>query len=243
MFEPVRTYGNLSEGVVNQIIQRINNGELKPGDRLPAERELAVALGVSRTVVRDALKTLVGLGVVNIRHGMGAFINIASDQGNVSRLASFLQINKGTVDELFQVRQILETQAVVWCTEHASGSDIDQLEEIIEKGKQVNSGNDANFAVLDAEFHLKICEASGNRVLMRLMLNLLDLLGENRARTLMVPGRQMQSVLDHANILEAIKNRDVNQAKGKMSYHLEGVHRAISGIEYSVDWDTENGES
>ncbi len=242
MFEPVRTHGNLSSEVVNQIIQLIKNGELNQGDKLPAERDLAVMLGVSRTVIRDALKTLVGLGMVNIRHGMGAFINIASDQVDISRLESFLHIDNGTVDELFQVRQILETQAVIWCIENASVKDIEQLEEIVRKAKIKDSDN-LSLLTLDAQFHLKICEASGNRVLMRLMINLLDLLGESRTRTLMVSGRQKQSVSEHSYILDAIKNKDVTEATKRMSVHLEDVRCEIREIDYSVDWEIENTEA
>ncbi|HZK83856.1 MAG TPA: GntR family transcriptional regulator [Desulfosporosinus sp.] len=69
MFEPVKFHVNLSEGIVNQIMQAINNDELKPGDKLPPEREMCTMFSVSRTVIRDALKMLVGLGVVTIRHG------------------------------------------------------------------------------------------------------------------------------------------------------------------------------
>ncbi|KLU60548.1 HTH-type transcriptional regulator LutR [Peptococcaceae bacterium CEB3] len=243
MFEPIKTVGNLAESVVNTIIQRINNGELGPGDRLPPERELAVMLGVSRTVVRDALKTLAGLGIVTIRHGMGAYINTVTDEGYMSKLASFLQINRGTVDELYQVRQVLETQAVVWCTENASEHDISELHNIVERAGKVREGDESKLEALDAEFHLKICEAAGNRVLMRLMLNLLDLLGENRARTLLVPGRQQKSVDDHAAILRAIERRDAAAAKGKMSDHLEDVYRAIQNVDYQeTEWENGNGD-
>ncbi len=230
MFEPVRSQGNLSEGIVNQIMQAIKRGELKPGDRLPPEREMCSMFSVSRTVIRDALKTLVGLGVVTIRHGMGAFINqIADEQEDMSRLASLLHISKGTVEELFQVREVLESQAVVWCTQNATEHDIQELEKIVERGRKADV-RESQLGMLDAEFHLKICEAAGNRVLMRLMINLLDLLGENRARVLMVPGRQRLSVVDHAAVTEAIKERNSDLAREEMLKHLAGVRSAISGV-------------
>lgn len=233
MFENIKTYGNLSEGVVNQIIQKINEGALKPGDKLPAERELCALLGVSRTVIRDALKTLAGLGIVSVRHGMGAYVNMIAQEEDVSRLASLLQITRGTVEELFQVRKILESQAVVWCTERARKGDVEQLQHIVEQGKR--GGDESRLALLDAEFHLKICSTTGNRVLMRLMLNLLDLLGENRARVLMVPGRQRQSVDDHAAIVEAIVAIKPDLARATMVRHLESVERAISNEHFNKD--------
>jgi len=230
MFEPVKFHVNLSEGIVNQIMQAINNGELKPGDKLPAEREMCTVFSVSRTVIRDALKMLVGLGVVTIRHGMGAYINEVDGAEDVSRLAALLQISRGTVEELFQVREVIESQAVIWCTQNANEQDLRLLQYIVRKGKELEDADESKLALLDAEFHLKIVEAAGNRVLMRLMINLLDLLGENRARALMVPGRQRLSVLEHETIFEAIKQRDPELAHERMLSHLANVSEAIESV-------------
>jgi len=239
MFEPIRNNGNLSENVVNQIIQAINTGQLKLGDKLPSERDLGEMFSVSRTVIRDGLKTLVGLGVVHIRHGMGAFINIVDQKEDVNRLASLLQITKGTLEELFQVRKVLESQSVIWCTQNATGADIFELEEIVRKAKDLE--DTARLALLDAEFHLKISEAAGNRVLLRLMVNLLDLLGENRVRVIMIPGRQQLSVLDHECIVEAIKARNTELAQRCMLKHLVDVKDATSTVNLSgEDWGFDN---
>lgn len=227
MFEPLKPYGNLSESVVNQILQALNTGGLNPGDKLPPEREMCAMFSVSRTVIRDALKTLVGLGVVTVRHGTGAFINEVVDQpGDISRLSSLLQISRGTTDELFQVREILESKAVFWCAKNATDEDIAQLEDIIRNAQNIE--NDSQLALFDAEFHLKICEAAGNRVLHRLMINLLDLLGEVREKALMIPGRQRLSVRDHQDIVAAIKERDSDLACAQMLKHLRDVKNAVN---------------
>lgn len=235
MFESIKNYGNLAESVVNRIIQGINSGELKPGDKLPSERDMGDMFSVSRTVIRDALKTLVGLGVVNIRHGTGAFINVVNQQEDVNHLTSLLQIKQGTLKELFQVREIIESQSVVWCTQNATSKDINELEDIVRRAKE--QGDESRLALLDAEFHLKISEAAGNRVLVRLMINLLDLLGENRIRVIKIPGRQRLSVLDHEAIVEAIKNRNLELARACMLKHLADVNNAISTVNLSEeDW-------
>jgi len=220
MFKPIKHYSNLSEGIVNQILEAINKGKLKSGDKLPSEREMCIMFSVSRTVIRDALKTLAGLGVVTIRHGMGTFINeVNGEEEDVSRLASLLQISQGTIEELYQIREILESQAVFWCTQKATVKDLKELDDIISKAKKAI--DTSKLPLLDAEFHLKIAEASGNRVLMRLMVNLLDLLGESRAKALLVPGRQKLSVLEHEAILEAIKKGN------EMLLHLTNVFADI----------------
>lgn len=227
MFMPLKPYGNLSESVVSQIIQALNTGNLKPGDKLPPEREMCEMFSVSRTVIRDALKTLAGLGVVTIRHGMGAFINEVADKpGDISRLASLLQITWGTMEELFQVRGILESKAVFWCTQNATDEGIAELEDIVRSAE--NSENDSKLALFDAEFHLKICEAAGNRVLVRLMINVLDLLGVVREKVLMIPGRQRLSVCDHQEIVEAIRERNPELACQRMINHLKDIENAVS---------------
>lgn len=225
LFEPVRTHGNLSEEIVKQVVQSIGNGELKPGDKLPAEREMCNVFSVSRTVVRDALKTLSGLGMVTIRHGLGAYVNEVDE--DASRLASLLQISIGTFDEIFQVREILEGYAALWCTQNADDKDIEELGKIVKRGKELGSASDGKLALLDAEFHLKIAEASGNKVLKRLMINILDLTGEIRDSSFKIPGRQYLSVLEHEAIYEAIKQRDPDLAFQKMIKHIETVEEDI----------------
>lgn len=227
MFEPVKTYSNLSEEIVNQIMQEVSNGELKPGNKLPSEREMCNVFAVSRTVVRDALKTLAGLGIVTIRHGMGAYINEVDVSEDVSRLSSLLQISQGTIEELFQIREILESKAAFWCAQNAGDQDILQLEDIIRKGKELRGENESKLALLDAELHLKISEAAGNKVLKRLMVNLLDLTGEVRVSVLKISGRQRLSVLEHETIVEAIKQRDPELAYQKMVEHITNVRLAI----------------
>ncbi|GAB6152704.1 FadR/GntR family transcriptional regulator [Desulfosporosinus burensis] len=205
---------------------------------MPPEREMCTMFAVSRTVIRDALKMLVGLSVVTIRHGMGAYINEVDGAEDVSRLASLLHISSGTIEELYQVREVVESQAVIWCTQNANEQDIQQLKHIVRKGKELGDAGESKLALLDAEFHLKIVEATGNRVLMRLMVNLLDLLGENRARVLMVPGRQRLSVLDHESIVEAINQRDPDLAHQRMLSHLANVKEAIQSVAHAPeDWD------
>ncbi len=228
MFEPVKTHGNLSEEIVKQVVQSISNGELKPGDKLPAEREMCNVFSVSRTVVRDALKTLAGLGMVTIRHGLGAYVNEVDEQvEDVSRLAALLQITQGTFDEIFQVRVILEGYAALWCAQNADDKDIAELGKIVKRGKELGSASGGKLALLDAEFHLKIAEASGNKVLKRLMINILDLTGEIRDSSFKIPGRQYLSVLEHEAIYEAIKQRDPDLAFQEMIKHIEAVKEDI----------------
>lgn len=231
MFRPIKQDENLSKTVVNQILEAINTGKLKPGDKLPSERKMVEIFNVSRTVIRDALKTLVGLGMITIHHGIGTFVNEVDNQEGFCLLTSLLEISKGTSEELLQVREILESNAVVWCTYNATNEDVRQLGMIVEKSKK--EVDESKLALFDAEFHLKIADAAGNSVLKRLMVNLMDLLGENRLRALRVPGRQHHSVAEHVQILDAIKARNSDLARLYMLHHLENVKKEIRGANFA----------
>ncbi|AGA70517.1 transcriptional regulator [Desulfitobacterium dichloroeliminans LMG P-21439] len=239
MFEPVKTHGNLSEEIVKQVVQSISNGELKPGDKLPSEREMCNVFSVSRTVVRDALKTLSGLGMVTIRHGLGAYVNEVDE--DASRLASLLQISLGTFEEIFQVREILEGYAALWCTQNATDKDIEELGKIVKRGKELGPASDGKLTLLDAEFHLKVAEASGNKVLKRLMINILDLTGEIRDSSFKIPGRQYLSVLEHEAIYESIKQRDPDLAFQNMIKHIETVEKDIHSSAHGEGAGSEGG--
>jgi GntR family transcriptional repressor for pyruvate dehydrogenase complex len=224
VFKALKQYGNLSESVVRQITEALDRGDLQPGEKLPTERDMCAQFAVSRTVIRDAMKTLTGLGIVTVKHGTGAYIN--AHPNNVRNITAFLDIMPGSMEELFQVREVLESKAVFWCAQNASPEDLKQLESIIDNAN--NLDDESQLPLFDAEFHLKICEAAGNRVLTRLMLSLLDLLGDVREKTFQIPGRQRLSVREHEAILNAIKSRDPDAASAAMLKHLANVKSAVS---------------
>ncbi len=217
--------------VVDEIKRSIYEGRMVPGDRLPAERVLANILGVSRTSVREALKMLASEGLVNIRHGQGAFISEQNPDEYLKQFTAQLTANRTTVEHLFEIRKILEPQAVRWVAERGAEGDINKLVEMVTVTKRqlgrLRSGRLSLLADHDSDFHYCLAQASGNSVLVRLVLSMLDLLADSRSRSLSIPGRGERSVRDHYKIAEALQRREPEEAAAAMQSHLEDVEQQI----------------
>ena len=219
----------LSERITSQISDAIISGELKPGDRLPPERQLAEQFGVSRTVIRDAIKTLSGRGIVQVRRGSGIFVATAEEtvMGRLGELASVLPLQGAGLRDLFDVRKVLEAQGAEWAAQRRSAHHVERLRGIVEDAYRSSEDLDV-LSERDAQFHVAIAEASQNLVLVRVMFTLLDLLEAARRETLNIPGRPRLSLDQHEDILRGIEARDPEAARRAMLEHLTSVEQAIS---------------
>lgn len=215
----------ISDQVFEQIRELIYRGELKPGEQLLPERELASSLEVSRTTVRNAINKLVTLGLLEHRQGQGTFVTIPSgDQGNP--LATILAVDDVTIHDLLEVRLGLECNAARMAASRATPQDILNLAKANkEMAETVETGALGNEA--DAAFHMAISFATKNPVQIHLMRNFYDLLflgiKKNLSHLWDDPGN-IDIVLDaHAKIYEAIVNRQPDAAEAAMREHIEYV--------------------
>lgn len=231
MFEPLSPSLSLRDRIVQDLLGKIESEELKPGDRLLPERELAAAYHVSRTAVRDALRTLSGLGVVTIRHGHGVFIRGSQGLALGQALWAPFVVRNETVAYLFEVRKSLEVQASGWAALRGNAAQKEYLGALVTAAKDaVNPEGKVDRAVAaeaDQAFHTHLFIASGNPIAGRLMLNLLDLLAEVRQKSLEIAGRAALSILDHERIADAVRAGDAKRARVAMRDHLEAVEAAI----------------
>lgn len=218
----------LSEKITSQISDAIIGGKLKPGDKLPPERDLAEQFEVSRTVVRDAIKTLAGRGIVQVRRGAGIFVATAEEtvMSRLGELASTLPLQGAGLRDLFDVRKVLEAQGAEWAAQRRSSHHVERLRGIIEDAYRHPEDLDL-LSERDARFHLGIAEASQNLVLVRVMFALLDLLEAARRKSLGIPGRAKLSLDQHENILREIEARNPKAARRAMLEHLTSVEQAI----------------
>lgn len=228
MFESISDRVSLSEKIVSQITDAIIGGSLAPGDRLPPERELAEQFGVSRTVVRDAIKTLSGRGILQVRRGAGIFVSSSGRQviDRIGGLSDLLPLEGAGLRDLFEIRRTLEIEAAGWAADRRSEHHVERLREIV-SGARGHSGEPDVIGERDARFHLAIAEASQNLVLVRVMLTLLDLLGTARRRSLSIPGRPDLSLEQHEKVLSAIEAGDPRAARRAMLEHLASVEQSI----------------
>jgi GntR family transcriptional regulator, transcriptional repressor for pyruvate dehydrogenase complex len=223
-FEFVRK-NKVYEEVARQI-ERLILKKLKPGDKLPSERELAEMLQVSRSSIRDAIRGLELMGLVEPRQGAGTIVREISADTLVNPFANALKHKQALVSELLDFRKMLEPSLAARAATHASADEISEMEEILQR-QEVKLLRDETTITEDAEFHYAIALASGNSVVLKVLDILMDLLRDTRERSLQVDGRPKKSLAGHRRILAAIKRQDGEAAKAAMRRHIEDVEEIV----------------
>jgi GntR family transcriptional regulator, transcriptional repressor for pyruvate dehydrogenase complex len=223
-FEVVRK-NKVYEEVARQI-ERLILKRLKPGDKLPSERELAEMLGVSRSSIRDAIRGLELTGLVEPRQGTGTIVREVSADCPANPFANALNRRKELVSELLDFRKMLEPPLAARAATHASPEEISEMEDILRRQEEKQNRGEAAVTE-DSEFHYSVALASDNSVVMKVLDILMDLLRDTRERSLQVEGRAQRSLSGHRRILAAIKSHDADAAKSAMRRHIEDVEEIV----------------
>jgi len=213
------------EEVAKQI-ERLILKKLQPGDKLPSERELAEMLSVSRSSIRDAIRSLELMGLVEPRQGAGTIVREISAETLVNPLSSLLIRQQQQVSELLDFRKMLEPPLAARAATHASAEEIAEMEEILRRQDEKVSHGDLAIKE-DSDFHYNVAMASGNSVVLKVLDILMDLLRETRERSLQVEGRPQKSQAGHRRILAAIKRHDAEAAKAAMRRHIEDIEEIV----------------
>ena len=223
-FEVIRR-NKVYEEVAKQI-ERLILQKLKPGDKLPSERELAEMLQVSRSSIRDAIRSLELMGFVEPRQGAGTIVRELSAEALANPFANALKRRQELVSELLDFRKMLEPPLAARAATHASPDEISEMEEILQRQEVKLSHGEAAIAE-DAEFHYSIALASGNSIVLKVLDILMDLLRDTRERSLQLKGRPERSLAGHRRILAAIKRHDAEAAKNAMRRHIEDIEEIV----------------
>ncbi len=229
----------LYEQMAQHIREQIVNGELDAGDQLPNERSLAEQFGVSRTVVREAIKSLKQEGLVEVQAGRGTFI--VDDTGKALKQSFGLLMSVGKKKHLLdivEIREILEPEIAAMAARHATPEDIASMEQALES-MDANLTNITEYTREDHSFHLALADASQNAIIPYLMASIVDLLQELRERIAMVEGARERGQEHHRRILAAIKQKDPVAARDAMQAHLAQVRRD-SGTENATKDKTDD---
>jgi GntR family transcriptional repressor for pyruvate dehydrogenase complex len=214
------------EDIVHQIRGLIEKGKLKRDDQLPSERELSETFKVSRATVREAIIALEAMMLVDRRHGNGTYIIASSEEALIQPLAAALFHEKDDLIDIFYLRKVIEPGIAELAAENARAEEIKELEDVLkEQEEAVAEGGDPFWN--DTLFHHLLAHMARNRVLERLFLALLDLLGQSRERYVQTEDRKQKSLSGHRNILSAIKDGDGAAARRAMRRHLEEVEATI----------------
>jgi len=223
-FETVR-----KDRISKEVAQKIEHlilTTLKPGNKLPAERQLAKMLGVSRCSLRDALLRLEVMGLVESRQGAGTVVREVSADALVTPLVNVIAQRRQWVRELLDFRKMLEPPLAARAARYASAAQMEQMAQIL--GRQERRLRAGDVAIEeDSEFHNTIAEASGNGVVLKVLDVVMDLLRETRARSLQAKGRPQKSAAGHRRILAAIKRRDALAAEAGMRHPISLIEKLL----------------
>lgn len=212
--------------LIGAILRLAAEARLPPGARLPAERELADRLGAGRNAIREAIAVLEALRMVERRPNSGIYLRPAERVGSLDALV--LQADLGVpltraeVDELVELRRMMELQGTALASERRTAADLVRLEATLATGAAAVDRGEA-YAAHDADFHLAVAEATGNRIFLRVVNSFYLLSRERRRRYFADGSRAAGSQAQHAEMLEAIRDRDAPRATAIMSRHLQGV--------------------
>jgi len=231
-FQPVQPE-KLSHTVVRQIELLILRGVLRPGERLPSERELSEKLGVSRPSLRAAIADLQDRGLLARRAGAGVFVAEVLGSAFSDALVALFATHDEAMFDYIAFRRDMEGLAAERAARHASDTDLQVVNSIFEKMAAAQTKrNPAQEAALDAEFHLSIIEASHNVIMLHMMRSMFDLLREGvfYNRSVMFKQRTTRGALldQHRAINEALQARDPGIARAAVEAHLDFVKQALT---------------
>jgi DNA-binding FadR family transcriptional regulator len=212
----------VAEEVADRIRVLMLDGTFPPGQPLPSERHLAERFGVSRGSIRDALRTLETIGLLETRHGQGTFPLELSVDRLVAPLASVMAYRADLQEELLDVRRMFEPAVARAAALRATDEDVADLERILETQRQkLKTGQSA--ITEDTAFHAVLARATRNRVVMSIMATLNDLLVESRTHSLEQKGRPARSIAGHEAVVAALRRHDPDGAAHAMSTHINQI--------------------
>jgi DNA-binding FadR family transcriptional regulator len=212
-FTPVRRSTAAAEAM-RSIQEMIVDGRLSPGQRLPAERELSELLGISRPTLRETLRSLVSMNILESRHGSGTYVATLSTTTLLEPLQFVMALNSRTVESLFEARLVIEPALAALAASRAGSAQVTAMRAALA---------DPDRVAADVTLHRLIAEASGN-ALLATMLETLSTLGRaSRARTAARPGVLRRTAAEHKAIVDAIDTRDADAARAAMTAHLTRI--------------------
>lgn len=215
------------EDIVRQIRTLIEEGKLKRNDHLPSERDLSETFGVSRTTVREAIRTLESMRLLQSRQGDGTYVLASNEEALVQPLAAALFHEKDDILDIFYIRKVIEPYVAQLAAKNATAEEVGELEEVLKRQSECLEKRE-NFIETDSAFHNLLAKAAKNRVMERLLMAIVDLLKESREKFLGDDDRRARRSLEgHMKVLSAIKKGDGEAAYQAMFSHLEDIEGII----------------
>jgi GntR family transcriptional regulator, transcriptional repressor for pyruvate dehydrogenase complex len=209
--------------IVDQLLEQINTGILKPGDRLPPERELAEIFSVSRTVIREATRTMEYMGFLQSKVGNGTFVRQVTFDKIIDPFQVYLTQDEQFIMELIEIRLLLETEIARLAAQRASAADKDRIAQALDMMEhEIISGD--NGLTGENAFHDALASAAKNTAIIKILSMCNDLISKTCKVTLDIPGHSRVAWHEHKMIFEAIEHGDAKKAVAEMRKHLKKAY-------------------
>ncbi len=225
--------GFLSNKIANRLLTLIKERQLRPGDCLPSERELAKIMSVSRPSLREALRALQIMNIIENRQGSGSYITALEPERLIEHLDIIFTLDDSTYMELFGARKILEAGLAELACRSITDKEIAELEGCLERAHSALNDPEA-FLEIDLELHRKITEATRNRILAVFMRSINQLGIYSRRRTGERVRVRRQALDDHRAVVKALKNRDTRAARRAMLEHLSHIEAGLRNTKHRM---------
>lgn len=213
-----------AQEVADLIIDLIMEGRLHPGDSLPAERELATRLGVSRPILREALRALSAVNILETRHGAGTYVTALTPELLIAPLRFVLRVSEGAILNLFQMRRIIEPEAAALAAARITDIELDELDRTME---ELEAADENAFPLRDIAFHEWVVERVGNPILTSLVRGMRDLEYRSHRFTARIPTSRGSADVEHRTIHRALKAHDPDRARAAMLVHIARVEESL----------------
>jgi len=227
-YDPIKKSG-VAEEISARLLTMIKGKQLRPGDKLPSERELAAMLQVSRPSLREALRALAIMNIIEIRQGDGTYVTSLEPDLLVQHLDFVVSLDDTTILQLFEARKIVEVGAASLAAKNITPDQITGLQECLVKSME-NIHNPPAFLANDLELHERILAAAGNPFIRRFLTSLSRIGQASRARTVEIPGVREKTVRDHQAIVSALESHDEQTAGEAMLAHLNHVEHRLKEL-------------
>jgi len=235
--EPLVREAGLADRVAEHLKDRVLDGTLGRGARLPPERILSEQYGVSRTVIREAVRTLVSKGLLETRGGSGTYVRNPDAAALGESMSLLLRLHHGNMpipyEKVHEVRLVLEIEIADLAATRAEPDDLAAMEYQIARQRQAYTDDDANlYFASDVAFHAALATATHNELFSVLLNSIADVMTEVNQFGFLVPGTHEPTLAQHERILAAVKAGDAGAAVRAMKAHLRDSQRVLrQGLE------------
>ena len=228
-FEPLGRESAVSSLAIDRLKEMIVAGDLKAGQRLPPERDLALLLRVSRPSLREAIRALTALNIVQSRHGDGTYVSSLEPELLARPIDFLLQISHESVAALFEARRVVEAGVASFAALRASELELAQLDDFVKVGRSLVD-DVVEFVHHDIAFHARLLASAQSPILSSLVSSLSTLAADLQSEAAQDDELRAASLRDHQRIVRALRSRDATLAAEMMDSHLENMWRGVERV-------------